>query len=116
MKECLEQTVRPGDSSMNPPYYAVIFTSEQSDDLDGYAEMAERMKKLAGKQPGFLGVESIRNGREGMTISYWQTVEDIRTWKANIEHLGAQTQGKSQWYNRYRVRIAKVEHEYGNQT
>lgn len=32
--------------------------------------MAERMVALAGEQPGFLGVESVREG-VGITASYW---------------------------------------------
>ena len=54
-----------------PPYYAVIFTSLQSDDLEGYHEMAAHMLELAHDQPGFLGVESAREGL-GITVSYWR--------------------------------------------
>jgi len=43
-----------------PPYYAVIFSSLRSDDIDGYEETAARMVELAAQQPGFLGVESAR--------------------------------------------------------
>lgn len=32
-----------------PPYYAVIFTSERTDGDHGYAEMAEEMVKLASR-------------------------------------------------------------------
>lgn len=41
-------------------YYAVIFTSIQSEVNKDYEEMAELMISLAKKQPGFLGVESAR--------------------------------------------------------
>lgn len=37
-----------------PPYYAVIFTSERTDGDNQYAEMAEEMDKLAAAQPGYL--------------------------------------------------------------
>lgn len=36
-----------------PPYYAVIFTSERTDGDNRYAEMADEMMKLASVQPGF---------------------------------------------------------------
>ena len=39
-------------------YYAVIFASSKSDNLEGYAEMDELTLKLAQEQPGFLGYES----------------------------------------------------------
>ncbi|GED23491.1 antibiotic biosynthesis monooxygenase family protein [Halomonas halmophila] len=95
-----------------PPYYAVIFSSLHADDLAGYAEMAERMMQLAAEQPGFLGVESAREGL-GITVSYWLDLDSIRQWKAQAEHREAQRLGREAWYARYRVRIARVEREYG---
>ncbi len=97
-----------------PPYYAVIFSSLQSDDTQGYDEMAGRMQELAAKQPGYLGFESARDGL-GLTVSYWKDEAAIADWKANIEHQAAQKMGKKQWYARYKVRIAKVERDYHDQ-
>ena len=95
-----------------PPYYAVIFTSLQTDDLEGYADMAERMLALAAEQPGYLGVESAREGL-GITISYWKDLESIRRWKAHAEHREAQRAGRDRWYSNYQTRIALVERDYG---
>jgi heme-degrading monooxygenase HmoA len=61
------------------PYYAVIFTSERTDGDNRYAEMAEEMVKLASVHPGFLGVESAREG-VGITVSYWESLEAIQKW------------------------------------
>ncbi|MEZ4778007.1 MAG: antibiotic biosynthesis monooxygenase [Flavobacteriaceae bacterium] len=96
---------------MKPPYYAAIFTSTQTENLKGYAEMAEAMEKLAKKQPGYLGMEHARS-EIGITISYWETQEAIAHWKANLEHQEAQQMGREQWYKNYTVRICKVEREY----
>ncbi|MBB3142657.1 antibiotic biosynthesis monooxygenase family protein [Halomonas organivorans] len=95
-----------------PPYYAVIFTSLRSEVDAGYAAVAERMMALAAEQPGFLGVESAREGL-GITVSYWSDLEAVRRWKAQAEHREAQRMGRERWYSRYRVRIARVEREYG---
>ena len=95
-----------------PPYYAVIFTSELTQRHDGYAEMATRMVELAAQQPGFLGVESARDESLGITVSYWRDEASIRAWKAVLEHGEAQRQGKEQWYRGYRVRVAKVARDY----
>ena len=97
-----------------PPYYAVIFTSERTDVEEGYGEMAERMVALAIQQPGYLGHESARDGL-GITVSYWTTLEAIRDWKKNTEHLFAQQKGREEWYSSYKTRICKVEREYGFQ-
>lgn len=97
-----------------PPYYAVIFTSQRSAVEAGYAEMAERMVALAAEQPGYLGVESARDaGGLGITVSYWQTVEDIAAWRRHAEHTLAREQGRAEWYTHYELRIARVERAYG---
>ena len=96
-----------------PPYYAVIFTSIRTDaEADAYSDTAARMMELATVQPGFLGVESAREDI-GITVSYWQSLEAIRDWKANAEHLTAQQHGRDLFYRRYKTRIAMVERDYG---
>ena len=92
-------------------YYAVIFTSQQLENILGYEEMAKQMEKLAKSQKGFLGIESARDDI-GITVSYWDSLEAIKAWKNNTDHLIAQKYGKSKWYKWYRVRICKVEKEY----
>lgn len=94
-----------------PPYYAVIFTSIRNDGDNGYGEMANKMLELASQQQGFLGAESARN-ELGITVSYWQSLDDIKNWKQNSEHLIAQKLGKEKWYRNYTTRICKVERDY----
>jgi len=95
-----------------PPYYAVIFTSVRTALDEGYEAMSEKMVKLAKQQPGFLGWESARN-ETGITVSYWESEEAIKAWKANLDHLEAQSLGRRKWYVRYKTRVAKVERDYG---
>lgn len=95
-----------------PPYYAVIFTSLRTETDEGYADMAQRMEEAARQQPGYLGMESARSGL-GITVSYWETPEAIRQWKAETSHRLAQTYGREKWYSAYRVRVCRVEREYG---
>lgn len=94
-----------------PPYYAVIFTSQKTNTDDGYNEMSSRMVELVEKQPGFLGYESARDGI-GITISYWKNLNSIKNWKENAEHILAQKLGKEKWYESYKIRICKIEHDY----
>lgn len=95
-----------------PPYYAVIFTSLRAEADQGYGAMAARMLEMAAMQPGFLGVESARDS-VGITVSYWASLEAIRLWKGQAEHLEAQRLGRERWYANFKVRIAKVERDYG---
>lgn len=94
------------------PYYAVIFTSKRTSvENKSYREMANLMLDIASKQKGFLGIESARD-EICITVSYWQNLEAIKAWKNHAKHLIAQINGKLKWYEYYKVRIAKVEHEY----
>jgi len=95
-----------------PPYWAVIFTSRRTGPDAGYAAMAEAMERLAVEQPGYLGHESARESL-GLTVSYWRDPDSIAAWKAQVEHLAAQRLGRERWYAAYRVRIARVERDYG---
>ncbi|MEL6841838.1 MAG: antibiotic biosynthesis monooxygenase [Bacteroidota bacterium] len=99
-------------STPEPPYYAVIFSSTRTDIDDGYGEMSDRLVELAKEQPGFLGIESARDGL-GITVSYWESEEAIRNWKRQSDHLFAQQQGRKQWYEAYCTRVCKVERAYG---
>lgn len=95
-----------------PPYYAVVFTSLRSDIDNGYSSMAMYMEELAREQPGFLGVESSRDEAVGITVSYWDSLESIKAWKANMQHIVAQERGRAEWYTGYKTRICKVERDY----
>lgn len=95
-----------------PPYYAVIFTSIASEDTAGYELMAEHMLDLVKKQPGYLGHESARNSI-GITVSYWDSLDAIKNWKAVSEHLVAQQLGRDKWYAAFKTRICLVERDYG---
>ncbi|MBU3012019.1 antibiotic biosynthesis monooxygenase [Polaribacter vadi] len=97
---------------LKPPYYAVIFTTILENNLQDYLETAERMEALAKQQNGFLGIESARK-EIGITVSYWQTEDDIISWKNNIEHTEVRNLGREKWYKQYQLRICRVEREYG---
>ena len=97
-----------------PPYLAAIFTSHRTAGDQGYATMADRMVELAQAQPGYLGVESVRDADGfGITVSYWRDEASIAAWKANSEHLVAQRLGRDQWYGAFHLRVCRVERDYG---
>lgn len=94
-----------------PPYFAVIFTSLKSDDEGGYAQTAAEMLRLAAAQPGYLGVESAREGELGITVSYWISEEAIAGWRRHADHQTAQRAGRDRWYRAYALRVARVERD-----
>lgn len=93
-----------------PPYYAVIFSSQRTESEAGYAEMADLMERLAGEQPGYLGIESVRNeSGEGITVSYWASRDAIAAWKEHVQHRVAQDRGRREWYQSFSLRVCRVE-------
>jgi heme-degrading monooxygenase HmoA len=98
-----------------PPYVAVIFTSTRTGADNGYATMMAAMDDLARMQPGYLGIESARDGI-GISVSYWRDEAAARAWKQAAAHLAAQRGGRDVWYSDYRVRIAHVVRDYGRET
>jgi heme-degrading monooxygenase HmoA len=106
----------PGISrTPEPPYYAVIFTSQRAaDDGRAYGAISQRMVDLGSRYDGFLGIETARGADGvGITVSYWRDEAAILAWKRDTEHEKAQRGGRESWYDRYEVRIAKVERAYG---
>ena len=99
-----------------PPYYAVVATTVRTAGDQGYGDMAAAMLDLARQQPGFLGVESVRNADgQGITVSYWKDPDSIAAWRKHSEHREAQQRGRNEWYAGYSIRIARVERAYGKE-
>jgi len=62
-----------------PPYWVVIFTNRRTgEDEEGYARMSDAMAALAPSQPGYLGIEIVRDAEGvGITLSYWASEQAI---------------------------------------
>lgn len=98
--------------AIEPPYWAVIFTNQRRDDDqdEEYDVTAERMEQLAREVPGYVGIESVRDGSGfGITVSYWESEDAIAAWRNHPEHLETQARGRRDWYERYELRVARVE-------
>jgi heme-degrading monooxygenase HmoA len=69
------------------------------------------MRELAVRQPGFLGFETARQ-ENGISVSYWSSLEAIKAWKEEVSHRQAQSRVWD-WYATFRVRVCRVDREYG---
>jgi heme-degrading monooxygenase HmoA len=106
-KQCMNGIVKTPE----PPYYAVIFSSQRTEGDRGYGKMAEKMAELASQQKGFLGLESARDEGVGITVSYWASLDAIKNWKEYSAHQVAQVRGKKEWYKSFALRVCKVERD-----
>ena len=93
---------------------AVIFVSQRTDeDADGYSEAADAMAALAALQPGYAGVESVRDsGGLGITVSYWTDDTSAQAWRDNPDHARIRDLGRARWYDWYVLEVTRVERGY----
>lgn len=94
-----------------PPYYAVIFTSIRATGENNYSEVAAEMEELAAEQDGFLGMEHAASDGLSITVSYWNSLEEIAAWRDNTAHKLAQQKGYEEFYDAFTTRICKVERD-----
>ena len=92
--------------------YAVIFKAQLRDMDDAYYESAKRLRELATQEYGCLEFVSVAEGDREISISYWETLEQIQHWKRNAEHLQAQALGKSKWYGDYQIEVVEIVRQY----
>lgn len=98
-----------------PPYYAVIFGFRlRTADTAEYVATANRLMEIAHGIDGFYGEEAARV-EDGLclTVSYWREEDAIRVWRQNVQHSEARARGKREWYESFRIRVARVERDYG---
>ena len=80
------------------PYFAVIFTSTRHKLDEEYEGLDDILIEIAKKSGGFLGMDSARS-ELGISVSYWESEEDILRWKQNSDHQIAMKKGIDKWYN-----------------
>jgi heme-degrading monooxygenase HmoA len=94
--------------------FAVIFKTKRNLPMPPeYGEVSKKLTEFAKSQNGFLRIETVAdNEGNGISVSYWNSLEAIAVWKTNTTHLYAQSMGKSAWYEDYSVEICEVTQRY----
>jgi heme-degrading monooxygenase HmoA len=97
-----------------PGTIAVIFVSQRSAaDAEGYAAAAGAMAELASRQPGYRGVDSVRDEAGlGITVSYWASEAAALAWRDDPEHTAIREAGRGRWYTHYDLHVAAVTRSY----
>jgi heme-degrading monooxygenase HmoA len=97
-----------------PGTIAVIFVAQRSlDDDAGYHAAAEEMATLAALQPGYVGIDSVRDTDGlGITVSYWTDDTAAKGWRDNPRHAAIRDQGRGIWYTHYDLHVAAVTRSY----
>ena len=88
----------------------ILFRSKLTDTAgDDYARMAEEMDAHARTFPGFVDVKSFTaEDGERLTVVWWQDEETLRVWATDARHRVAQSTGRQQWYEYYKMDVAQI--------
>ena len=95
-------------TKLTTPFYANIFSYLASDTREGYAEAGDATIAEVFNIDGFLGYETLKEGKRTLFISYWRDMKAIEEWRKNEIHRHAKSHGH-EWYAAYHNMIAKVE-------
>jgi len=88
--------------------YAVIFKATIAEFDDEYVQMAGHLRDLALSKYGCQEFTAVTEGNEEIAISYWQSLEQIREWKNDLEHRQAQKLGRQKWYKSFTVEVCEI--------
>jgi len=96
---------------------AVIFEVwPRPEKKDQYLKHAGELRSIVESIDGYLSVErfeSITDENKMLSLSFFDTDKALDEWRNTAEHRVAQQLGRSDYFADYRLRIARVERDYG---
>ena len=95
--------------------YLVVFRSTRKfDDGAIYSEWSEKMESLVKTIDGYEKHFGFRDPetRDGVTISYFSSLDAIAEWKSLAEHRTAQELGRENFYTEYSVQVCEILRDY----
>jgi heme-degrading monooxygenase HmoA len=76
---------------------------------EDYARMAAEMDAHARTFPGFVDGKSFTaEDGERLTVVWWQDEETLRVWATDARHRVAQSTGRREWYEYYKMDVAQI--------
>lgn len=98
---------------------AVIFEVLPHAELkQDYLEIAATLAPRLREMDGFISIErfqSLSQPEKILSLSFWRDEAAVAQWRNTDEHRVAQSQGRQQIFENYRLRIAAVSRDYGLQ-
>jgi heme-degrading monooxygenase HmoA len=81
-----------------------------------YLDIAASLKPLLQDIDGFISIErfqSLSNPDKLLSLSFWRDEESVAQWRNVEAHRHAQSIGRNEAFEDYRLRIAGVIRDYG---
>ena len=98
--------------------FAVIFEVEpEKESAQEYFNLATELRPELEKIDGFISVErftSMYNEDKYLSVSYWEDENALNQWREHLGHRDAQKKGLNKIFRNYRIRVAQVIRDYGN--
>jgi heme-degrading monooxygenase HmoA len=96
---------------------AVIFeVLPHAENKQEYLDIAASLAPLLNDMDGFISIErfqSLSNPQKILSLSFWRDEEAVKGWRNVEAHRGAQSKGRKEVFQDYRIRIADVVRDYG---
>ena len=90
--------------------FIVIFRAVAKKLDDEYSQTANQLREVALAEFNCIDFKAITEGKDEIALSYWESLDDIKRWKAHPIRIKAQQLGRERWYESYSVQIAEVGH------
>eukprot|EP01059_Diplonema_ambulator_P012208 TRINITY_DN22435_c0_g1_i1.p1 TRINITY_DN22435_c0_g1~~TRINITY_DN22435_c0_g1_i1.p1 ORF type:complete len:120 (+),score=26.40 TRINITY_DN22435_c0_g1_i1:57-362(+) len=94
--------------------YAVIFKAVVNEVDAEYEATAAKLREDALTRFGCLEFTSVTSEGKEIAISYWPSLEAIKRWRENPQHVDARAKGKAKWYKRYKVEVVEINRQYAS--
>ena len=96
---------------------AVIFELwPRSEERAAYFELAAELRPLLDEIDGFISIErfeSVSEPGKFVSLSFWRDEAVVEAWRNVAEHRVAQARGRGRIFADYRLRVARIERDYG---
>ena len=92
--------------------YVVIFKAKIHQLDPHYFILAKQLREKALTQFNCQKFEALTENNQEVTLSYWQSLDDIQNWRNDAEHLMAQQLGLSKWYQSIEIEICQIQKSY----
>jgi heme-degrading monooxygenase HmoA len=89
----------------------ILFRSKLTPEAgEDYNAMSAEMQSLVQENPGFVDVKYYKSeDGERLTVVWFKDKETLRAWRELPRHREAQSTGRKQWYEYYKMDVATVE-------
>jgi heme-degrading monooxygenase HmoA len=95
---------------------AVIFEVQPREGRrDQYLDMAAELRPLLHEVDGFISVErfeSLTTPGKLLSVSFWRDEAALERWRRMDKHRTAQSAGRREMFEAYRIRVAGVIRDY----